>query len=59
MPLLAPFQHYSISQHPRLIGKAWKTPLRPTATGTFQGMDVVGEARLDPWALTTGASIEF
>ncbi|WP_340587492.1 OmpW/AlkL family protein [Erythrobacter alti] len=36
-----------------------KTLLRPTAMGTFQGMEVVGESRLDPWAISTGVSLSF
>jgi len=33
--------------------------LRPTATGTFNGMAVVGETRLDPWAFSAGATFRF
>ena len=33
--------------------------LRPTTTGTFAGQAVVGETRLDPWAISTGISVRF
>ena len=33
-----------------------KAFLRPTATGTFQGLQVVGDTKLDPWAFTAGLS---
>ncbi|HEY0325100.1 MAG TPA: OmpW family outer membrane protein [Allosphingosinicella sp.] len=33
--------------------------LRPTATGTFNGLAVVGETRLDPWAFSAGAVFRF
>jgi len=36
---------------------AKKTILQPTATGTFQGLGVVGDARLDPWVITTGVAL--
>ena len=36
-----------------------KALLRPQATGTFNGLPVVGETKLDPWALTTGVSFTF
>lgn len=38
---------------------AKKALLRPTATGSFQGAPVVGETRLDPWALTAGVSVKL
>lgn len=38
---------------------AKKALLRPTATGSFQGAPVVGETRLDPWALTAGVSVKM
>jgi outer membrane protein len=38
---------------------AKKALLRPTATGTFMGAPVVGETRLDPWALTGGISVKL
>lgn len=38
---------------------AKKALLRPTATGTYMGNAVQGQTRLDPWALSTGLSIEF
>jgi outer membrane protein len=36
-----------------------KALLRPKTTGTFSGMPVVGQTRLDPWALTTGVAVHF
>ena len=33
--------------------------LRPTATGTFNGLPVVGQTRLDPLAFSLGASFHF
>lgn len=36
-----------------------KAFLRPTSTGTFNGMAVVGETRLDPWAFSGGAVFRF
>ena len=36
-----------------------KALLRPTATGTFAGMPVVGDTRLDPWAFTGGIVFRF
>lgn len=36
---------------------AKKALLRPRATGTFMGAPVVGQTRLDPWALTAGVSV--
>jgi outer membrane protein W len=33
--------------------------LRSTATGTFNGLPVVGETRLDPWAFTGGVALHF
>lgn len=33
--------------------------LRPVSTGTFMGMDVRGETKLDPWAFTGGVSFNF
>lgn len=38
---------------------AKKALLRPKATGTFMGAPVVGETRLDPWALTAGVSFKL
>ena len=38
---------------------AKKALLRPTATGSFMGAPVVGETRLDPWALTAGVSVKL
>ena len=35
---------------------AKKALLRPRSTGTFQGLAVEGQTRLDPWALTVGVS---
>jgi outer membrane protein len=36
-----------------------KALLRPEARGTFMGMDVNGQTRLDPWALSGGVSLHF
>ena len=36
-----------------------KALLRPTSTGTFNGLAVVGETRLDPWAFSAGAVLRF
>ena len=36
-----------------------KALLRPKSTGTFQGLPVVGQTRLDPWAFTAGAAFHF
>ena len=36
-----------------------KALLRPQATGIFNGLGVVGETKLDPWAMTTGVSFTF
>ena len=36
-----------------------KALLRPTATGTFAGMPVVGDTRLDPWAFSGGVVFRF
>jgi outer membrane protein len=36
-----------------------KALLRPTSTGMFQGMPVVGKTRLDPWAFSAGAAFHF
>lgn len=36
-----------------------KALLRPTATGTFNGLPVVGETRLDPWAFSAGVVLRF
>ena len=38
---------------------AKKALLRPVATGTFGGAPVVGQTRLDPWALTAGVSFKL
>jgi outer membrane protein len=38
---------------------AKKALLRPRATGTFMGAPVVGQTRLDPWALTAGVSVKL
>ncbi len=38
---------------------AKKALLRPTATGSFMGAPVVGQTRLDPWALTGGISVKL
>lgn len=38
---------------------AKKALLRPRATGSFGGAPVVGETRLDPWALTAGISFKL
>jgi outer membrane protein len=36
-----------------------KALLRPETRGTFMGMDVAGQTRLDPWALSGGVSFHF
>ena len=36
-----------------------KALLRPRATGTFTGLAVVGETRLDPWAFSAGLVLRF
>lgn len=36
-----------------------KALLRPKATGSFMGAPVVGQTRLDPWALTAGISVKL
>jgi outer membrane protein W len=36
-----------------------KALLRPTSTGTFNGLDVVGQTRLDPWAFSGGLVLRF
>ena len=36
-----------------------KAGLRPRATGTFSGMPVVGQTRLDPWAFTGGVAFHL
>ena len=36
-----------------------KAFLRPTSTGTFNGMTVVGKTRLDPWAFSGGVVARF
>ena len=36
-----------------------KAGLRPRATGTFNGIPVVGDTRLDPWAFTGGMVFHF
>ncbi len=36
-----------------------KAFLRPTSYGKFQGMDVVGKTRLDPWVFSGGMAIHF
>jgi outer membrane protein W len=33
--------------------------LRPTAYGTFQGSDVIGKTRLDPWVFSGGLAVHF
>ncbi len=38
---------------------AKKALLRPVATGSFIGAPVVGQTRLDPWALTGGVSVKL
>jgi outer membrane protein len=38
---------------------AKKALLRPMATGSFMGAPVVGQTRLDPWALTGGISVKL
>jgi outer membrane protein len=50
---------FMISQRWSLFVEAKKAMLRPTATGTFNGLPVVGETRLDPWAFTAGAAVRF
>lgn len=42
-----------------LVLDAKKALLRPKATGTFMGAPVVGQTRLDPWALTGGVSVKL
>ncbi len=39
--------------------EAKKALLRPTSTGTFNGLPVRGETRLDPWAFTGGVVARF
>lgn len=36
-----------------------KALLRPRSTGTFNGLAVVGDTRLDPWAFSAGAVFRF
>ena len=36
-----------------------KALLRPTSYGKFQGADVVGKTRLDPWVFSGGLSVHF
>ena len=38
---------------------AKKALLRPRSTGTFMGLSVEGQTRLDPWALTVGVSFKL
>lgn len=46
-------------KNPGLFLDVKKALLRPEARGTFMGMDVVGQTRLDPWALSGGVSFHF
>lgn len=42
-----------------LFADVKKALLRPNAYGTFMGDDVVGKARLDPWAFSGGMAFHF
>lgn len=50
---------FPLNDRSSLFLDAKKALLRPTATGTFGGAPVVGETRLDPWALTAGVSFRL
>lgn len=50
---------FPMSDRVSLFLDAKKALLRPTATGSFQGAAVVGQTRLDPWALTAGISFKL
>lgn len=42
-----------------LFVEAKKGILRPEARGTFNGLPVVGETKLDPWAFSAGVAVRF
>lgn len=42
-----------------LFLEAKKAYLQPEATGTFGGAEVVGQSKLDPWAISTGVGFNF
>ena len=48
-----------ISQRWGVFAEVKKAPLRPVATGTFNGLPVVGHTKLDPWAFTIGGAFHF
>ena len=50
---------FPLSARSSLFLDAKKALLRPVATGSFQGAPVVGQTRLDPWALTAGVSFKL
>jgi outer membrane protein len=50
---------FMIAQRWSLFVDAKKALLRPMSTGTFNGLPVAGDTRLDPWAFTAGAAVRF
>jgi outer membrane protein len=48
-----------LSERYGLFLDAKKAFLRSEARGTFGGAPVVGKVRLDPWALSAGATVRF
>jgi len=50
---------FMISQRWSLFAEVKKALLRPVTTGTFNGLPVVGQTRLDPWAFTIGGAVRF
>ena len=50
---------FMISQQWGVFAEVKKALLRPVATGTFNGLPVVGQTRLDPWAFTIGGAFHF
>lgn len=50
---------FMISKRFGLFVEAKRAWLRTQARGTFNGIPVVGDVRLDPWAVSAGAVIRF
>lgn len=50
---------FMVSNQWSIFADAKKAFLRPTTTGTYAGLDVVGHTRLDPWAFTGGVGYHF
>jgi outer membrane protein W len=50
---------FMVSNKMGLFMDVKKAFLRPTAFGTFQGNDVVGKTKLDPWVFSGGLAVHF